>query len=285
MLCQGRPEPVRGSHELCSPSLARGKKQTQHFLRHRGDVAVSVLNGAGTKHRRLLRNRTGGLLQHTWQSKLCGREPAPMENCLQPEQRRGGEAEFPFTLGEKIHVLSTGRRPFSAYSRQSCFPRRNKQPAARARFLALGTPIGTHEFVDAAAEARLGEAQRLLDEIAELPDLQSSWCLQLQCASPRANHLIRTLPPSLSAGHARDHDAAFWRTLQQRLGPPCDDEAERGRARQLAFLRERLGGLGLSSAFRFRPAANWAAWADALPVLHQRRPDVAVRCVRERLFG
>ena len=23
------------------------------------------------------------------------------------------------------------------------------------------------------------------------------------------------------------------------------------------------------------------AWADALPVLHQRRPDVAARCVRE----
>ena len=32
------------------------------------------------------------------------------------------------------------------------------------------------------------------------------------------------------------------------------------------------------------PAACWAAWADALPVLHQRRPDVAARCVREQLF-
>ena len=87
---------------------------------------------------------------------------------------------------------------------------RSDKPPAERGFLALGTPIGTHEFVAAAAEARLGEAQRLLDEIAELPDLQSSWLLLLQCASPRANHLIRT-PPSLSAGYARDHDAAIWR--------------------------------------------------------------------------
>ena len=93
---------------------------------------------------------------------------------------------------------------------------RSDQPLAERGFLALGTPIGTHEFVAAAAEARLGEAQRLLDEIPELPDLQSSWLLQLQCASPRANHLIRTLPPSLSAGYARDHDAAIWRTWRRR---------------------------------------------------------------------
>ena len=117
----------------------------------------------------------------------------------------------------------------------------DKPPAERG-VLALGTPVGT---------------QRLLDEIAELLDLQSSWLLL---------------------------DAAIWRTLQQLLGSPGDDEAERGRARQLAFLPARFGGLGLSSACRLRPAANWAASADALPVLHQRRPDVAARCVRERLF-
>ncbi|CAJ1424313.1 unnamed protein product, partial [Effrenium voratum] len=85
-------------------------------------------------------------------------------------------------------------------------------------------------------------------------------------------------------GYARDHDTAIWRTLQQLLGSPGDDEAERDQARQLAFLPARLGGLGLSSACRLRPAACWAAWADALPVLHQRRPDVAARCVREQLF-
>ena len=46
-------------------------------------------------------------------------------------------------------------------------------------------------------------------------------------------------------------------------------------ARSLAFLPTLLGGLGV------RAAAYWAAWADALPVMHQRRPDAAARCVRE----
>ena len=55
--------------------------------------------------------------------------------------------------------------------------RGDKPPAERGFLASSGTPIGTHEFVAAAAAARLGEAQRLLDEIAELPDLQSSWLL------------------------------------------------------------------------------------------------------------
>ncbi|CAE7568774.1 unnamed protein product [Symbiodinium natans] len=52
-------------------------------------------------------------------------------------------------------------------------------------------------------------------------------------------------------------------------------------ARSLAFLPTLLGGLGLCSAERVRAAAYWAAWADALPVMHQRRPDAAARCARE----
>eukprot|EP00439_Symbiodinium_sp_Y106_P004193 s7165_g1.t1 len=42
-----------------------------------------------------------------------------------------------------------------------------------------------------------------------------------------------------------------------------------------------LGGLGLLAAERVSPAAYWAAWADALPVLRQRYPDAAARLVQE----
>ena len=43
-------------------------------------------------------------------------------------------------------------------------------------------------------------------------------------------------------------------------------------ARDVATLPMRLGGLGLRSATRMAPAAFWASWADALPMLSQRLP-------------
>ena len=52
-------------------------------------------------------------------------------------------------------------------------------------------------------------------------------------------------------------------------------------ARQVAFLPPSLGGLGLFAAERVSPAAYWAAWADALPVLRQRYPEAAARLVQE----
>ena len=96
------------------------------------------------------------------------------------------------------------------------------------------------------------------------------------CSSFAPQHLLRTVPPSQSAAYAEAHDHAVWGTLQALLG-------ERGaawpEARRLAFLPAREGGLGLLCATRAAPAAYWAA----LPVMLQRRPDAAERCVRELL--
>ena len=50
-------------------------------------------------------------------------------------------------------------------------------------------------------------------------------------------------------------------------------------ARYLAAQGQCLGRAG-----RVASAAYWAAWADALPVMHQRRPDAARRCERASLL-
>ena len=49
----------------------------------------------------------------------------------------------------------------------------------------------------------LASVRRLLDELPHLPDLQCAWLLLLllHCASPCANHALRTLPPSESASY------------------------------------------------------------------------------------
>ena len=82
------------------------------------------------------------------------------------------------------------------------------KPSAQRGIVVLSTPVGHADFVQAWADARLQEERRLLDELPRLPDLQCAWLLLLFCASPRANHALRTLPPSESASYARAHDQA-----------------------------------------------------------------------------
>ena len=57
----------------------------------------------------------------------------------------------------------------------------------------------------------------------------------------------------------------------------------------LAMRRARLalqqGGLGLRSAELLAPAAYWASWADALPILNSRLPQLTERMVRELEAG
>ncbi|OLP83702.1 hypothetical protein AK812_SmicGene35526 [Symbiodinium microadriaticum] len=139
----------------------------------------------------------------------------------------------------------------------------------------LGTPIGHQDFVQAWAARRLKEEERLLSQLPKLPDLQCSWLLLLLCASPRANHALRTVPPLEIQAYARAHDQAIWHTLKQCLGGAA--EAEAPHAKTLATLPAHLGGLGIQSAERASPAAYWAGLADALPVIQARLPAFAER--------
>ena len=151
------------------------------------------------------------------------------------------------------------------------------KPPAQRGVVVLGTPVGHPDFVQAWTDKRLCEERRLLEELPHLPDLQCAWLLLLFCASPRANHALRTLPPSEAAPYARGHDQAVWEALQQCLGGVAQTDA--AHAWSLASLPAIYGGLGLQSAERTAPAAYWAAWMDALPVIRARLPQSADRCL------
>ena len=69
----------------------------------------------------------------------------------------------------------------------------------------------------------------------------------------------------------------MWDTLLHCLGGAGPEGAQD--ARCIAFLPATLGGLGLQSATRGAVAAYWVVWADALPVIHARRPELADACV------
>ena len=112
----------------------------------------------------------------------------------------------------------------------------------------------------------------LLEKVPKLPDAQCAWLVLALCAVPRANHLLRTVPPSVSAGYAAAHDDLLWETLLKLLGEEPHDAQHLALARLVAELPVRLGGLGLQSAARTAPAAYWAGWADSLAELRKRCP-------------
>ena len=90
----------------------------------------------------------------------------------------------------------------------------------------------------------------------------------------------RFLPPAYTATFAHQHDEAVPACLQGLLangGPPTWD----ANATRRAQLPLQLGGLGLRSAETTRFAAHWASWADTVPTLRDRHPDVLVVLLRQ----
>ena len=78
---------------------------------------------------------------------------------------------------------------------------------------ALGSPLGHDAFVARQLRHKRDDHDRLLASIPAVDDLQAAWLLLRFCAAPRANYLLRTLPPYLTTDFAAEHDAAVARCL------------------------------------------------------------------------
>ena len=139
----------------------------------------------------------------------------------------------------------------------------------------LGTPVGSAEFIEEATQRRLEEERILWDAIPSVPDIQYAWQILLQCAGPRCHHWLRTVPESCSATYAVGHDVGMMNKMDALLGGLPRDAGQKEMAHTLASLPMRLGGLRLRSAARMAPAAFWASWADALPMIAERLPAAA----------
>ena len=130
-------------------------------------------------------------------------------------------------------------------------------PPEQRGFVALGVPIGHPDFVKAQAASRLCAEADLLRKLMQLPDVQCAWLLLAFCAAPRAQHLLRNVPPADILPYARGHDDAVWAVVEGLLGDQGPGEGDDwAAARQVAFLRPSLGGLGLLAAERVSPATD-----------------------------
>ena len=113
--------------------------------------------------------------------------------------------------------------------------------------------------------------------ISKMRDLQCAWIMLSMSAVPRANHMIRMVPPSLVRGYTLAHDNAIWNCFCKLF----EVETFSGDllARNVASMPSRLGGLGLRSAERSSRGAFMASWAGALSVLDKKLPFLAERIV------
>ena len=84
-------------------------------------------------------------------------------------------------------------------TRGPCATKPTHYQAARGQRGASAPPRG--------ARAALARARPTLD------DLQAAWLLLQSCAAPRANYLLRILPPHLTADYAAAHHASVARCL------------------------------------------------------------------------
>ena len=139
----------------------------------------------------------------------------------------------------------------------------------------LDTPLGHPDFVRRHLAELAAEQRLLLERISHVKDVQGAWLLLVHCASARANCFFWSVRPEAVAEYAGLHDAGLWECLSRILQvdlSTCDQDTH-----DVATLPLALGGLGLRSAERTSVPAYWASWADCMPMIRERHPQVAER--------
>ena len=144
-------------------------------------------------------------------------------------------------------------------------------PASERGLRILGTP----GYIAAQIESLSTQHGTLFARLPDVPDLQVAWLLLLFCALPRAQYVLRVLPPHQTAAFAASHDRSALACLAALLrvepsGAFLAHSATCGRA-QLAIQH---GGLGLRSTAAHSCAAYFALWADELRAIEARDPQL-----------
>ena len=150
-------------------------------------------------------------------------------------------------------------------------------PEEERGLVVLGVPVGHSTFVQKWLADKEGSHLQLLARIPAVQDTQCAWLLLLMCAGPRANHILRNLPPSEASEFGQHHDNHLRACLADIIAMAVPD----GVTTEVVQLPFREGGLGLRSAVRLAPAAYWASWADCLSQVRARAPQVCTQLLQE----
>ena len=150
-------------------------------------------------------------------------------------------------------------------------------PEEEHSLVVLGVPVGHSAFVQKWLADKEESHQEFLTRIPAVQVAQCAWLLLLMCAGPRANHILRNLPPSEVSQFAQNHDTSLRACLAEILAVPVPV----GVVAEVAQLPFRERGLGLRSAMRLAPAPYWTSWADCLSQVHARAPPESTQLLQE----
>ena len=151
----------------------------------------------------------------------------------------------------------------------------------------LGTPVGCPEWVGKFAVDAVAGLDKLLVGIAKLPS-QHAVLLLRYCGVARINHLFRLIAPELSEQAGKDASVKIWGTLAKIMDLPTEEVClaakwDLARAKAVAALPIRLGGLNLTDPLAISHGAFVAGICDALPLLESLNPTLHKWVVDELL--
>ena len=189
----------------------------------------------------------------------------------------GGKTKIWNQAGERPPICDVLERIAQQNNPRARVWRGSEVPTAQQGIKVLGTPLGHPDFVRQHLRDVSEEHERFLTRIPLVRDVQSAWLLLLHCAQARANFLLRAVRPEAVEEFATRHDRGLWWCLAQILGVNLE-QCEVGMQEAATFPLV-LGGLGLRSAIRTRYSAFWASWADCIPMVGARHPEVAAQLV------
>lgn len=162
-----------------------------------------------------------------------------------------------------------------------------------------GVPVGTTDFVRAKTREVFEETARLLTLLqravtevtlpGKIPAVQGIMRTIRMCIPSRVNHLLRTVPPSITRPLAQQLDRRVFRAvmaiLDQQVGDP-DVDAAASLARLRLHLPVYLGGFGFTRLEDVCEAAFIGSWSLVGPVVRevafssnnylQQHPEAAV---------
>ncbi len=138
-----------------------------------------------------------------------------------------------------------------------------EMPLSQNGLRVLGAPIGHPLYIV--------DHELLFQRIPAVEDLLAAWLLLLLfCGATRANFWLRVIQPDLSLPFAQRHNDRVWGCLASLLHVPT----QLPHARTTALMPLSKGEVGFGHIVRARHAAHFPSWADRLPTVRQRHPDV-----------
>ena len=149
-------------------------------------------------------------------------------------------------------------------------------PAADRGFVMQGVPIGTADFQKAWLATNLAEQKAVMLRLSTyVPDKMAAAQMLTHCIVPRITHILRALPPSVTADFATDFDAAATTCFTAIAAPDHSTAGLPPNALAKLGLKLRDGGFGIAVQARGAAAAHVAAWVGTRDLILRLCPALA----------